>query len=79
MKLLVISAVWCPSCLVMKKRLKNIDYIEVIKLDYDMDDISEYNVGKNLPLLILLDENNKEIKRSEGELSDEEIFNFVNN
>ena len=43
-KLIIISAVWCPSCLLLNKEIKNIknDFdIEIEKLDYDLDDIEE--------------------------------------
>ncbi len=72
MKIIRISAIWCPACLVMKKVWKNIDTsnFEVIDYDYDMDniEIEKYNVGKILPVYIFMD-NNKEIKRLVGELS----------
>ena len=76
-KLIVVSAVWCPSCLILNKQLKSIkeEYkdLEIIKYDYDLDEdeISEYNVGKTLPVLIL---NNK---RLIGEHSLDEIKEFL--
>ena len=76
-KLIVISAVWCPSCLILNKQLKSIkeEYrdLEIIKYDYDLDEdeITEYNVGKTLPVLIL---NNK---RLIGEHSLDEIKEFL--
>ena len=50
MKMVIISAVWCPDCLIMKKEIKklkekypNINYIEY---DYDMDEnvIKKYDI-----------------------------------
>ena len=76
-KLIVISAVWCPSCLLLNKHLKQIekDYsdIEIIKYDYDLDEdeIIKYDVGKTLPVLILDD------KRLVGEKSYDEIKEFL--
>ena len=78
-KLIIISAVWCPSCLLLNKEIKNIknDFdIEIEKLDYDLDDIEKYNVGNTLPVIIL-EENNIEIKRLTGEKSYNEIKEFL--
>ena len=73
---IVISAVWCPSCLILKKQLKklhdeyNLDYS---MLDYDLDEdiVKEYNVGDKLPVIICND------KRLVGEKSYEEIVDFL--
>ncbi len=76
----VISAVWCPSCLILNKHLKKLkeNYdIEITKLDYDFDDIEKYNVGDKLPVIILKDENDNEIKRLIGEKSYQEIIDFL--
>lgn len=78
--IVVISAVWCPSCLILNKHLKKLkeNYdIEITKLDYDFDDIEEYNVGDKLPVIILKDENDNEIKRLIGEKSYQEIVDFL--
>ena len=72
MKIIRISAIWCPACLVMKKVWKNIDTskYEIIDYDYDMDtlEIEKYNVGKILPVYIFMNDD-KEIKRIVGEIS----------
>ncbi len=76
-KLIVISAVWCPSCLLLNKHLKEIEKvhsdIEIIKYDYDLDEdeIKKYDIGKTLPVLILDD------KRLIGEKSYNEIEEFL--
>lgn len=78
--IIVISAVWCPSCLILNKHLKKIkeNYnIKITKLDYDFDDIEEYNVGDKLPVIILKDKNDNEIKRLIGEKSYQEIVDFL--
>ena len=43
----------------------------VTKLDYDTDDISEYNVGNILPVLIIGD------KRFIGEVKEKEIVDYL--
>ena len=75
-KIIVISAVWCPSCLILKKNLKklkdefNIDY-EIYDYDFDEDKVSEYNVGDVLPVIIYED------KRLIGEKTYDEIVEFL--
>ena len=81
MRLIVISAVWCPSCLVMKKVIKQIaDKIEVVKYDYDLDEeeIKKYNVGQNLPVFIY-EKDGKEVSRVVGETTYEELVKIISN
>ena len=80
-KLLVVSAVWCPSCLILNKHLKKLNEdieIEITKLDYDLDEdmVEKYNVGEKLPVVILLD-NDKEVSRLIGEKTYDELLNFI--
>lgn len=82
MKLIKIGAVWCPSCLIMASRINKIvdKYdIELINYDYDVDsdEVKKYNVGKILPELILLDDNDKEIRRLVGEQSLKKLEDFI--
>ena len=79
MKIIKIGAVWCPGCLIMKKVWNNIikDYsnLEIINLDYDMDseEVSKYNPGKVLPVVIFLDDNDQELERLIGEQKEETL------
>ncbi len=75
-EIIVISAVWCPSCLILKKELKKIyeDYhLNYKLLDYDLDEdeVREYNIGDKLPVMIYND------KRLIGEKSYDEIIEFL--
>ena len=75
-KIIVISAVWCPSCLILKKSLKKLkeEYdIDYILYDYDLDEeeIEKYDVGDKLPVIIYND------KRLIGEKSFDEIILFL--
>lgn len=80
-ELIVISAVWCPSCLILKKHLKrlkeeyNIDYT-LLDYDFDEEDVALYEVGKKLPVIIIR-ENESEVSRLVGEKSYEEILDFL--
>lgn len=81
MKLIKVSAIWCPACLVMNNRLNKIlkDYdIEVIEYDYDIDeeDVKKLEVGKLLPVLIFIKED-KEVKRLIGEISEKELIKEI--
>lgn len=82
MKVIKINAVWCSGCLIMNKIWKKIEeqyYIDTINYDYDMDyeEVSNYNVGKIIPVFIFFDEENKEIKRVIGENSEKEMIKLI--
>ena len=80
-EIIIISAVWCPSCLILNKNLKKLkkEYpnLKITKLDYDLDEeeIKEYNVGIKLPVIVIK-ECNKETDRLIGEKTYEEIKDF---
>ena len=83
MKIIKIGAVWCPGCLVMKKVWKNImnDYpnLDVLELDYDINntEVSKYNAGKILPIIIFLDHDNNELERLVGEQSEDNLRRII--
>lgn len=83
MKIIKFGAVWCPGCLVMrpvwKEVLKDYPNLDITEYDYDMDEelVEKYNVGDKLPVVIMLDDNDKEIKRLIGERKKEEIIQFI--
>ena len=75
-KIIVISAVWCPSCLILKKHIKKLKEqynIDIEYLDYDLDEeeVKKYNVGDILPVMIVGD------NRLIGEKSYDEIVEFL--
>ena len=82
MKIIIISALWCPSCLVMKKIYKNLEQkyqnINFSYLDYDFDNdiIEKYQIGNVLPVFIIL-KNDIEIKRIIGEHKEEEYETYI--
>ena len=83
-KIVKVSAVWCPGCLVMRnvwKRLKEKYSLDITDYDYDMneEDIKQYNVGDKLPVTIFFDDNNNEISRVIGEKTFEELDDIINN
>ena len=75
-KITIVSAVWCPSCLILKKHLKRLkeEYqIDYELLDYDLDEdiVSKLDIGDKLPVMIYNDH------RLIGEKSYDEIVNFL--
>lgn len=82
MKVIKIGAMWCPACIKLNKfwnEIKNEnDNLTFEELDIDMDEeeVLKYNVKDILPVIILLD-NEKEIKRIIGEKTKEEINTFL--
>lgn len=64
----------------MNELLKDIQYeYETLDFDYDRNkkEIEKYNIGKTLPVYILLDENDKEINRLIGEKSKKQMIEFL--
>ena len=76
-KITVISAVWCPSCLIVKKHLKRLKsefpdlIIQELDYDFDFDEVKGYGETDILPVIIFND------KRVQGEVSYEEIRALV--
>ncbi len=79
MKIIKISALWCPGCLIINNSINKIKEefgIEIIEHDYDFDDIEKYNVGNVLPVLIFI-KDEKEVSRLVGERSYKEIKEVI--
>jgi thiol-disulfide isomerase/thioredoxin len=78
MKIIKISALWCPGCIIVDKNvdkiIKEYPSIELIEYDYDFDseEVKKYNVGNVLPVLIFIN-NEIEIDRIIGEKTYEQI------
>ena len=83
MKIIKISAMWCPSCLIMSSLIDEVvsenSNFELIKYDFDIDqnEVEKYNVGNILPVLIKIDENGNEISRLIGEKSKKQLIEFI--
>ena len=82
MKLIEVGAVWCPSCLIISSRINKLvkKYnLEFINYDYDIDsvEVKKLGVGKILPELILVDEEDNEINRIVGEQSLKKLEEFI--
>lgn len=83
MKIVKVSAMWCPACLIVDKEINKIklDYpnIEILEYDYDFDceEIKYYNVGEILPVLIFLDKDSNELTRIVGEKKYQDIEKVI--
>lgn len=82
MKIIKVSALWCPACLITNKAMNKIkeEYpditIEELDYDYDEDEVSKYDVGSKLPVLIFF-EDDKEVARLIGEKNYKEIKEVI--
>ena len=79
MKIVKINSLGCPSCIIMNKvfnKIKESYSFELEELDYDFDEIDEYNPGNILPIYIFY-KDGKEINRICGEHKIEEIEKII--
>ena len=82
MKVIKISAVWCSACIVMNKVWKDVKTsysdieFEELDLDFDEDEVKQYNVGDTLPVIIFINDS-IEKERLIGEKTKGEICNFI--
>jgi len=78
MKVIRVTALWCMSCLTMKKTWKKVfkemPNLEIIDYDYDFDSeiVQELHIGKILPELIVY-KNNQEVTRIIGEKTKKQL------
>ena len=73
----LVSAIWCPSCIIMRPRYNEIsknNNISILELDFDDDEeeVNKLNIGNTLPALIIY-KDNQEYFRITGEKSKKEL------
>ena len=84
MKLIKIGSTWCPACIIMQPIFEEVDKrfnIQSIYYDYDIyeDMLKEkYHIGNKLPIIIFLDDNEKELDRLIGEIKLDDLINKIN-
>lgn len=84
MKVLKFGAVWCPGCLVMKPRWKEIEmenpWLQTEYHDFDSDKeiVEKYNITNVLPVFVFLDKNGKEFMRLNGEIDKDKLIEIIN-
>ncbi|MFA6410951.1 MAG: thioredoxin family protein [Candidatus Buchananbacteria bacterium] len=83
MKVLIFTAVWCPSCILMKLRWEKISpvypWLETINYDYDLDAemVKKYNISKDIPVFIFLNETGDEFRRLTGETDKKDLIKLI--
>ena len=80
-KCYVFSAHWCGPCSVLHRKLEDFNDCDVVKFDVDEveEDLLEKYKIRNIPVTILLDDNDEEIKRWVGLFNVNEINNVIEN
>lgn len=79
MKLLKFYGTYCKPCKVLADRLSKIE-LDIPLLDYNVEEeveLTEKWKVRNVPTVILLDENDKEIKRWVGTFNVKEIHDYL--
>lgn len=76
MRVLKFSASWCQPCKQLSKTLEGMDFpyeISEIDVDENRDAAVEYGI-RNVPTMILIDENHNQIKRVSGSLTKSQLI-----
>ena len=79
MKIVKITSLGCPSCIIMNKvfnQIKNDYTFELEEYDYDFDDIEKFNAGNIMPVFIFY-KDGQEIGRLKGEHKKEEFVKIL--
>lgn len=79
MKIVKISSLGCPSCIIMNKifnQIKDEYDFELEELDFDLDSFEEYKPGNIMPVYIFF-KDGKEITRLIGEHKKEEFIKIL--
>ena len=83
MKVLKFGAIWCPGCLVMKPRWKELEQenpwlkTEYFEYDDNKEMVKKYHIDKNLPVFVFLDKNGNEIRRYQGEIEKDVLVKAI--
>lgn len=80
-KMVLVSAIWCSSCIIMCPRYQEIikgKFDEVVELDFDddEDEVDMLGINNKLPVAIIY-ENDKEVMRIIGEKTLKELQEII--
>ena len=84
MKLLKFGAVWCPGCLIMKPRWKEVEAenpwlkTEYYEFDAEKEMVEKYKINRTLPTFVFLDKKGNEFLRLNGEIEKEKLIEIIN-
>lgn len=79
MKLLKFQASWCNPCKQLTSVMEGMEmpvHVSVIDIDENREAAMSYGI-RSVPTLILVDENDTELKRTSGALSKEQLNTFI--
>ena len=81
MKVLKFYAEWCGPCKAMTQIIKNAGDritmpIEEVNIDEELMTSVEYGI-RSVPTMIILDENNAEVKRQVGAMNETQLLDFL--
>ena len=79
-KIYKVGAEWCGPCRQLKQELKDFDLVPIIEVDADEDEAfcEKYNI-KNIPVLLLCDENDNVAYKHVGFISKKELIEKIIN
>jgi len=83
MKVLKFGATWCPGCVIMGPRWKEIEaenpwlQTEYYDFDKDKEAVEKYNINNTLPTFVFLDKEEKEFLRLNGEVEKEKLIEII--
>lgn len=79
-KILYFSAVWCGPCRTLGPIMESVgSEVNYQKVDVDNNQELSMKYGiRNIPTLVLVDENGTELNRSTGVLQKQQIIDFYN-
>lgn len=83
MRILKFGAVWCSSCKMMTATINSIEdkpglLKSMTELDVDEDSELAMRYGiRGVPTLIIVDDDDKEVKRASGSLSRDKLLEFL--
>ena len=81
MNIILVTAIWCPSCIIMRPRYQKLFEkfnLKCVELDFDDDEeeVEKLNVGKTLRVCIII-KDGKEKTRIIGEKSLKELEDLI--
>lgn len=79
-KIYKVGASWCGPCRMLKQELKDFELVPIIEIDADEDEVfcEKYNI-KNIPVLLLCDENDNVEYKHVGFISKKELIEKIVN
>lgn len=82
MKVYKFYAQWCQPCKVLSKVIEDAKdkiNVEIVEFDIDAEMMTAINYGiRSVPTMVLVDDDEKEIKRLNGLVNEQKLLEFLN-